>query len=58
MFNTTLTNEYLQCAALHNWDQVQIETLVLNGVRASLLPAGTRKQMEQRFIESFAALSN
>ena len=57
MFNTTLTEEFLNCAALFGWDQAQVESLALNAVRASLLPVETRQKMVQDFAAAFAELS-
>lgn len=56
LFSTTLTNEYLQIAAAFGFDQAQIQQLVLNGVRASLLPAEERHSMEEEFMRQFALL--
>lgn len=49
MFNTTLTDEYLAICAAYGWGAAEVEQLVLNGVRASLLPEGERSTMETRF---------
>lgn len=56
LFSTNLTNEYLQIAAVFGFDQAQIQQLVLNGVRASLLPKEERRSMEQEFVRQFALL--
>lgn len=56
MFNTTLTGEYLAVAETFDFDLDTIEHLVLTGVRASLLPAGTRSQMEADFTAEFTRL--
>jgi adenosine deaminase len=56
LFSTTLTDEYLQIAATFGFDRIQIEQLVLSGVRASLLPEEERWAMEQDFQRQFAAL--
>jgi adenosine deaminase len=56
MFNTTLTGEYLAVAETFDFDLATIEQLVLNGVRAALLPADTRRQMEAGFKAEFARL--
>jgi adenosine deaminase len=58
MFNTTLTNEYLQIANTFGFGVDTIEQLVLNGVRATLLPQAERAQMEQQFKAAFAQLRN
>jgi adenosine deaminase len=49
MFNTTLTDEYLQIAETFDFGVDTIETLVLNGVRAALLPTAERDAMERQF---------
>jgi adenosine deaminase len=56
MFNTTLTNEYLQIADTFDFGIDTIEELVLNGVRAALLPQAEREMMEQEFQEEFSRL--
>ena len=56
MFNTTLTGEYLAVVETFNFDLDTIEHLVLNGVRAALLPPGPRRQMEADFTAEFARL--
>jgi adenosine deaminase len=56
MFNTTLTNEYLQIAHTFGYSVDTIERLVLNGVRAALLPQAEREQMERQFKATFAQL--
>lgn len=56
MFNTTLTDEYLQAAQTFGFGLEQIEQLVLNGVRASLLNEAERRELENSFQEQFAAL--
>jgi adenosine deaminase len=56
MFNTTLTDEYLQAAEVFNFDLETIERLALNGVRASLLPEARRAELEAAFVAEFAQL--
>lgn len=56
MFNTTLTGEYLRAAAAFDLSLEQIKALVLNGVRASLLPARDRRLLEAEFRSDFAEL--
>jgi adenosine deaminase len=56
MFNTTLTDEYLKIAEAFDFSRETIEQLVINAVRASLLPELTRTEMEARFRREFAAL--
>lgn len=56
LFNTTLTDEYLAVARTFDLDVSMIERLVLNSVRAALLPVDTRTAMEAQFIHEFARL--
>ncbi len=56
MFNTTLTDEYLKIADTFGFGVETIERLVINAVRASLLPEPARIQMEEKFGREFAAL--
>jgi len=56
MFNTTLTNEYLAIAKTFQLDVVTIEKLVLNAVRASLLPPNNKVKLEQHFVNEFERL--
>jgi len=56
MFNTTLTDEYIKCAATFGWDAERIEGLVMNGLRASFLPDKRKAQMERGFKDEFGRL--
>ncbi|MFN0110771.1 MAG: adenosine deaminase [Blastocatellia bacterium] len=56
MFNTTLTDEYLKIADIFGFGVETIERLVINAVRASLLPEPARVAMEEKFGHEFAAL--
>lgn len=56
MFNTTLTQEYLAAAQTFNFGVDTLQGLVLNGLRASLLPVETRLHIEQQFLAEFAVL--
>ncbi len=56
MFNTTLTDEYCKIADAFHFEAEELEQLVLNGVRASLLPPEERTRMEAQFIVEFARL--
>ncbi|MCS6804301.1 MAG: adenosine deaminase [Acidobacteriota bacterium] len=56
LFNTTLTDEYLAIARTFQMGADQLEQLVLNGVRASLLPASERTDMEAAFKSEFMQL--
>ena len=56
MFNTTLTDEYLKVTEAFGFDVETIERLVINAVRASLLPESARTVLEEKFGREFAAL--
>lgn len=56
MFNTTLTDEYLRIAETFGFDVDVIEKLMLNAVRAALLPAEQKAQIERAFTAEFARL--
>ncbi len=56
MFNTTLTDEYLAIARTFELTAANLERLVLNAVRASLLPSTARTEMEAQFTTEFARL--
>lgn len=56
MFNTTLTDEYLAVAQAFALGPADVQRLVLNGVRAALLPAAARAQLEAEFAAEFARL--
>jgi adenosine deaminase len=56
MFNTTLTDEYLHLADTFGLGVEEIERLALNAVRASLLPAERRGELEREFVAEFARL--
>ena len=56
MFNTTLTNEYLQIANTFGFGVDTLEQLVLNGVRATLLPQPEREEMVRQFQTVFVGL--
>jgi adenosine deaminase len=49
LFNTTLTSEYLALARVFEMDADDLERLVLNAVRASLLPESARAELEAAF---------
>jgi adenosine deaminase len=53
MFNTTLTDEYLRVVDAFDLNRATVESLVLNGVRASLLPDGERAKMATKFEKEF-----
>jgi adenosine deaminase len=56
MFNTTLTDEYLAIARTFELTAANLERLVLNAVRASLLPSTARTELEAQFTTEFARL--
>ncbi len=56
MFNTTLTDEYLKIADAFGFGVETIEQLVINAVRASLLPEPVRNKMEAQFRREFMEL--
>ena len=56
MFNTTLTDEYLAVARAFGWGAAELERLTINAVRAALLPAAARAELEARFAAEFARL--
>lgn len=56
MFNTTLTDEYLRCAEAFGWDTATCEKLVINGVRAALLPPDEKTKLEREFRADFERL--
>jgi adenosine deaminase len=56
MFNTTLTNEYLRISETFDFEATQIKQFVLNGIQASLLPTGTKHELENKFKNQFAEL--
>lgn len=56
MFNTTLTDEYLKCADAFGWSAETCEKLVVNGIRASLLPLAEKRKLEQEYRSEFARL--
>lgn len=58
MFNTTLIDEYLAVVAAFGFGVETLEHLILNGVRASLLPVETRQKMEDDFLAEFARLKS
>ena len=58
MFDTTLTNEYLRVSETFDFDIVQIEQFVMNGIRASLLSLDTKQLLEKEFRIQFAELKN
>jgi adenosine deaminase len=58
MFNTTLTDEYLRSAAEFKFDAATLKSLVVNAVRASLLPDKERLSLETEIVAEFARLDS
>jgi len=56
MFNTTLTNEFIQLQKQFGWDANILERLSLNAVQASLLPAEQKQVMLETFQTEFKKL--
>jgi adenosine deaminase len=56
LFNTTLADEYLKLAAAFGFGQRDIEGLVLNAVRASLLDARAKAALAETFEAEFERL--
>ncbi len=56
MFNTTLTNEFIQLEKYFGWDADLIEKLTLNALRASLLTDGQKQEMLGTFQSEFIKL--
>lgn len=48
MFNTTLTDEFLQCAYTFGWNADQVDALILNAARSALLPPRERAWLIER----------
>ncbi|KAI9013569.1 adenosine deaminase [Hyaloraphidium curvatum] len=48
MFNTSLTQEFLQCAEAFGWDMDQVDALILNAAQAVLLPPDERDALVSR----------
>jgi adenosine deaminase len=56
MFHTTLTQEYISVCDAYGWGASEVEQLMMNGVRASLLPEHERESLERRFVSEIATL--
>ena len=56
MFNTTLSQEYLAVSTAFGLGAAEMERLVLNAVRATLLPADQKARLEREYIAEFARL--
>ena len=56
MFNTTLTQEWLQAASAFDWEVGTIEQLSFNAVRAALLPPSEKALLEREFLQAFGQL--
>jgi len=56
MFDTTLTDEYLRIVKAYDFDISLVKQLVLNGIKASLLPKDDQKSLENEFTSQFLEL--
>lgn len=56
MFNTTLTNEFIQLEKHFGWDSELLEKLTLNAIHASLLTDSSKQEMLTAFQSEFARL--
>jgi adenosine deaminase len=56
LFHTTLTEEYVAAARIFGLGADTLERLVVNGIRAALLPAGERQALEERCRREFERL--
>jgi adenosine deaminase len=56
MFDTTLTDEYLRIVKAYDFDISLVKQLVLNGIKASLLPKDDQQMLENEFISQFLEL--
>ena len=56
MFNTTLTDEYLQAVDVFGFDVETIQQLVLNALRVTFLPDAEKASMETEFLSDFQML--
>jgi adenosine deaminase len=56
MFNTTLTNEFIQLQKQFGWETKLIEKLTLNAIQASLLTAEQKQEMSNMFQSEFIKL--
>jgi adenosine deaminase len=56
LFDTSLNDEYVRCAEAFGFDAATMEQLSLNALRASLLPAPRRSELERQFLRDFARL--
>jgi len=56
MFNTTLTDEYLQVVEVFGFSIAQCQTLVMNALEASFLAADEKNQLRDKITTEFAIL--
>jgi aminodeoxyfutalosine deaminase len=56
IFNTTLTNEFIQLQKQFDWEPELIEKLTLNAIRASLLNPEQKQEMTNMFKSEFIKL--
>ncbi len=57
MFNTTLTDEFIAGHRAYGWDAETVQELMLNAVRATLLPETESLEMMRTFQTAFADLA-
>lgn len=58
MFNTSLTNEYLQIANVFGFGRKDLKKFVMNAVNASLLNAEEKQQLKMKCLARFQLLEN
>jgi len=56
MFNTTLTDEYLQAAKIFGFDSARVEQFVMNAAHVTLLPTEQKQILIQRLQTGFSRL--
>jgi adenosine deaminase len=56
MFNTSLTNEFIQTSETYGWNDQMLEYLTMNAVRAALIPQEQRAVLEEQYRARFAEL--
>ncbi|GAB1471401.1 adenosine deaminase [Chloroflexota bacterium] len=56
MFNTTLTNEFLQLHKHYHWDANLMEKLIFNALNASMLPVEQKQVLNGKFQKQFKQL--
>lgn len=56
LFNTTLTEEYLRCAAEFAWDAAMVERLALNAIQAAYLPEVRKAALSEQIRKQLAEI--